>query len=116
MAAIKPPEYPRTLREVAQSGISRVGQTVENVLERIEPHLFDKIEDIHHDDSSQFLLSQQHKAKYATPTNSDLLNATALIFVLVTALVFVISIFIVRKCKCFLVFLSSWLSVSPLQK
>ena len=56
-----PPEYPRTLREVAQSGISRVGQTVENVLEHIEPHLFDKI-DFHHLDnlnsSDQFQLSQ----------------------------------------------------------
>ena len=48
-------------------------------------------------DSVESVLGQVEPSHYATKT--DLINATALMFILISALVFVISLVIIRKCK-----------------
>ena len=63
------------MREIAQSGIHRVGESVESVLGRLD--------------------TSQHDAV----TKADLVNATALMFILIVGLVFIISVIIIRKCK-----------------
>ena len=69
------PRYPRTLRDIAQSGIHRVGESVESVFGRLDTSAHDAV------------------------TKTDLVTATALMFILIVGLVFVISVIIIRKCK-----------------